>query len=129
MKKFFKLSALTVSLMLALNLFSCGSSDEDVVPDDNNDTPNIETSDISEPDSPLSDLMTKDELVGEWDSFITEAGDQIVLDLVENTYTYRTWYGRIGDGYLYDIADDGVQLEFGDFVYDFVREDDGFTLS
>ena len=129
MKKFFKLSALTVSLMLALNLFACGSSDEDVVPDDNNDTPNIETSDISEPDSPLSDLMTKDELVGEWDSFITEAGDQIVLDLVENTYTYRTWYGRIGDGYLYDIADDGVQLEFGDFVYDFVREDDGFTLS
>lgn len=110
MKKHIKPATLLLSLLLFLNLSACGGSRSN----DNNNT--TDTS-----------LMAAEDLPGTW---IDKNGNVLVLDVVENVYTYRTWYGRIGTGYLTgaDNDDEKRRLEFCDFYYDFVKDDDGFTL-
>lgn len=44
-----------------------------------------------------ADYAAADELNGVW---ADESGNMLQLDTAENTYTYCTWYGRIGSGSL-----------------------------
>lgn len=107
MKKYIKMLSLLLAAALAVSLTGCGDS-----ADGGKDS---------------GSLMAAEELSGLWTD---EAGNILRLDTVENTYTYRTWYGRIGSGVL-TAAEDGenaLQLEFDDFLYDFEASDGGFTL-
>lgn len=108
MKKYIRTLSLLLTAVLTISLTGCGSSDADGGKD-------------------RKGLMAAKELSGVWTD---ESGNILRLDTVENTYTYRTRYGRIGCGVL-TAAEDGEnapQLEFGDFLYDFEVSDGGFTL-
>ncbi len=108
MKKYIRTLSLLLTAVLTISLTGCGSSDADGGKD-------------------RKGLMAAKELSGVWTD---ESGNILRLDTVENTYTYRTRYGRIGSGVL-TAAEDGEnapQLEFGDFLYDFEVSDGGFTL-
>lgn len=108
MKKYIRTLSLLLTAVLTISLTGCGSSDADGGKD-------------------RKGLMAAKELSGVWTD---ESGNILRLDTVENTYTYRTRYGRIGSGVL-TAAEDGEnapQLEFGDFLYNFEVSDGGFTL-
>lgn len=108
MKKYIRTLSLLLTAVLTISLTGCGSSDADGGKD-------------------RKGLMAAEELSGVWTD---ESGNILRLDTVENTYTYRTRYGRIGSGVL-TAAEDGEnapQLEFGDYLYDFEVSDGGFTL-
>ena len=108
MKKYIRTLSLLLTAVLTISITGCGSSDADGGKD-------------------RKGLMAAKELSGVWTD---ESGNILRLDTVENTYTYRTRYGRIGSGVL-TAAEDGEnapQLEFGDFLYDFEVSDGGFTL-
>lgn len=108
MKKFIKALSVIICLVFTLGLAACG---------DNNEGNNPES----------ADYAAADELNGVW---ADESGNMLHLDTAENTYIYRTWYGRIGSGSL--ITPENVenvrQLDFDDFYYDFISESGGFTL-
>lgn len=71
-----KLTALLLTLLLALSLAACGGTDDD-------------------DDTGLADFtpMTVEELTGGW---VDDDGNQLVIDPDTSTYDYRTWYGRVG---------------------------------
>lgn len=73
-----KLTALLLTLLLALSLAACGGADDD-------------------DDTDLTDFtpMTVEELTGGW---VDDDGNQLVIDPDTGTYDYRTWYGRVGFG-------------------------------
>ena len=74
-----KLTAL-LTLLLALSLAACGGADDD-------------------DDTDLTDFipMTVEELTGGW---VDDDGNQLVIDPDTGTYDYRTWYGRVGFGFV-----------------------------
>ena len=66
-----KLTALLLTLLLALSLAACGGTDDD-------------------DDTGLADFtpMTVEELTGGW---VDDDGNQLVIDPDTSTYDYRTW--------------------------------------
>lgn len=108
MKRFIKATSIFVCLFISLGLAACGNNGEDNSPES-------------------ADYMAADELTGVWAD-----GDKnmLQLDTAQNTYTYHTWYGRIGSGSLITPENDENtrQLDFDDFYYDFLIADGGFTL-
>lgn len=108
MKKIIKALSIILCLFLTLGLAACGNKSTD------GSTP--------------AEGMAAEELSGVW---IDENRNMLQLDVVENTYIYRTWYGRIGSGFLLTPENNGEtrQLDFADFIYDFTAEDGGFGLS
>lgn len=46
-----------------------------------------------------------------------EDGGMLALRADEALYTYRTWYGRTGQGDLWDIGNRQVLLRYGDGSY------------
>ena len=108
MKRFIKATSIFVCLFILLGLAACGNNGEDNSPES-------------------ADYMAADELTGVWAD-----GDKnmLQLDTAQNTYTYRTWYGRIGNGSLITPENDENvrQLDFDDFYYDCIIADGGFTL-
>lgn len=103
-----KLTALLLTLLLALSLAACGGTDDD---DD---------------DTGLTDFtpMTVEELTGGW---VDDDGNQLVIDPDTSTYDYRTWYGRVGFG-PFEVVDDRPVIEYDGFYYDFEADGDGFVL-
>ena len=103
-----KLTALLLTLLLALSLAACGGTDDD---DD---------------DTGLADFtpMTVEELTGGW---VDDDGNQLVIDPDTSTYDYRTWYGRVGFG-PFEVVDDRPMIEYDGFYYDFEADGDGFLL-
>ena len=57
-----------------------------------------------------------------------EDGGMLALRADEALYTYRTWYGRTGQGDLWDIGNRQVLLRYGDGSYLLARSGSGFTL-
>ena len=57
-----------------------------------------------------------------------EDGGMLALRADEALYTYRTWYGRTGQGDLWDIGNRQVLLRYGDGSYLLARSGRGFTL-
>lgn len=108
MKKFIKATSIFICLFIWLGLAGCGNKDADNSPESAN-------------------YMAADELNGVW---ADNDKNMLQLDTAENTYIYRTWYGRIGSGSLVTPENDENvrQLDFDDFYYDFISEDGGFTL-
>ena len=105
MKKIIRRIALLCWLCLAVGMTACGSGGES-----------------SSENSRMA--MAAEELAGTW---IDGEGNMLSLDVEENLYVYRTWYGRIGTGAMY--SDDGVlRLEFDNFLYDFEADESGFIL-
>lgn len=76
MKKYIRTLSLLLTAVLTISITGCGSSDADGAKD-------------------RKGLMAAKELSGVWTD---ESGNILRLDTVENTYTYRTRYGRIGSG-------------------------------
>lgn len=99
-----KLTALLLTLLLALSLAACGGTDDD---DD---------------DTGLADFtpMTVEELTGGW---VDDDGNQLVIDPDTSTYDYRTWYGRVGFG-PFEVVDDRPVIEYDGFYYDFEADGD-----
>ena len=99
-----KLTALLLTLLLALSLAACGGTDDD-------------------DDTGLTDFipMTVEELTGGW---VDDDGNQLVIDPDTSTYDYRTWYGRVGFG-PFEVVDDRPVIEYDGFYYDF--EADGLA--
>lgn len=108
MKKFIKALSVIICLVFTLGLAACGDNNEENNPESANYT-------------------AADELNGVW---ADESGNMLRLDTAENTYIYRTWYGRTGSGSLITSENDENvrQLDFDDFYYDFISENGGFTL-
>ena len=102
-----KLTALLLTLLLALSLAACGGTDDD-------------------DDTDLTDFtpMTVEELTGGW---VDDDGNQLVIDPDTSTYDYRTWYGRVGFG-PFEVVDDRPVIEYDGFYYDFEADGDGFVL-
>lgn len=102
-----KLTALLLTLLLALSLAACGGTDDD-------------------DDTGLADFtpMTVEELTGGW---VDDDGNQLVIDPDTSTYDYRTWYGRVGFG-PFEVVDDRPVIEYDGFYYDFEADGDGFVL-
>ena len=102
-----KLTALLLTLLLALSLAACGGTDDD-------------------DDTGLTDFtpMTVEELTGGW---VDDDGNQLVIDPDTSTYDYRTWYGRVGFG-PFEVVDDRPVIEYDGFYYDFEADGDGFVL-
>ena len=55
-----------------------------------------------------------------------EDGGMLALRADEALYTYRTWYGRKGQGDLWDIGNRQVLLRYGDGSYLLARSGSGF---
>ena len=55
-----------------------------------------------------------------------EDGGMLALRADEALYTYRTWYGRTGQGDLWDIGNRQVLLRYGDGSYLLARSGSGF---
>lgn len=102
-----KLTALLLTLLLALSLAACGGADDD-------------------DDTDLTDFtpMTVEELTGGW---VDDDGNQLVIDPDTGTYDYRTWYGRVGFG-PFEVVDDRPMIEYDGFYYDFEADSGGFIL-
>lgn len=100
-----KLTALLLTLLLALSLAACGTEDAD---------------------GDLTDLpaMTAAELTGGW---VDDDGNQLVIAPDTGTYDYRTWYGRVGFG-TFGVIDDRPLIDYDGFYYDFEPDGDGFIL-
>ena len=66
---------------------------------------------------------------GDWrTTWQGEDGGMLALRADEALYTYRTWYGRTGQGDLWDIGNRQVLLRYGDGSYLLARSGSGFTL-
>lgn len=88
---------------LALSLSGCGKDEE---PD---------------PYARVGVNLSADALHGTW---VDASNNLLTLDGETGSYTYRTWYGRIGSGTLY-AYEDGPMLSYGDFQYSMRTEDEG----
>lgn len=106
MKKLLKIAVLS-ALILSLCLTACGKNQD--------------------ADEQPSSYMSAENLDGTW---ADENGNTLVLSTADSEYTYRTWYGRIGYGVLAASDEDSsrIQLDFCDFYYDFIADENGFTL-
>lgn len=102
-----KLTALLLTLLLALSLAACGGADDD-------------------DDTDLTDFipMTVEELTGGW---VDDDGNQLIINPDTGTYDYRTWYGRVGFG-PFEVVDDRPMIEYDGFYYDFEADSGGFIL-
>lgn len=104
------------ALLLPLALTACGGD-----------------SGCDDPDNPWSswDVLTDEDLSDGETSWQGDDGSGLKLSLSNYSYTYRTWYGRTGEG---DLGRDegGLYIRFGDLhtenFYYLVREGEGFTL-
>lgn len=104
-----------LGLVLALSLTACGG----IKREDTNTAVNI------------WDILTDRELSADITTWQGDDGSQLMLDISAGSYTYRTWYGRIGMGDLFQ-DDCGLGLVFceldSDHCYYLVREGGGFTV-
>lgn len=125
MKSWKKYLALLLALVLALGLTACGDTvdsgdGDDYVPDDGGSNSSFSGGQI------LSDEDFETD-VSVWQG---DDGGQLLLDLPNGCYTYRTWYGRVGTGSLYHDNDGDLVLEYGDLSgendYYLIQEGSGF---
>lgn len=112
-----KLLALLSALALCLSAAACGSSYED-------------SSSGSGTSYGFGKLLTDEDFAADVTAWQSEDGAQLVLDLPNGCYTYRTWYGRVGAGSLIHDDDDVVLLLSddvqGECDYYLVQEESGF---
>lgn len=124
MKSWKKYLSLLLALVLALTVTACGDSgtvdDGDDVPDDGGSNSSFSGGQILADEDFEADVST-------WQG---DDGGQLLLDLPNGCYTYRTWFGRVGTGSLYHDRDDDLVLEFGDLSgendYYLIQEGTGF---
>lgn len=113
MKVYCKWSLLFLAFALTLGLAACGGE--------------------KQPDAPENawEILTDADFDEDDTSWQGDDGSQLRLSLSTRRYTYRTWYGRAGEGGLFE-DEDGLSLKFRDLhtdnFYYLVREGDGFTL-
>lgn len=62
------------------------------------------------------------EIDGSWS---TTMGNVLTLDIDSGTYTYRTFYGRTGQGEYGMVSGSKLMLDFNGMMYDFELRDDG----
>ena len=112
MKYLAKFAAAALALLMIINLAACGG--------------NKDSGGAKVPDG----VMSSDELNDGTAIWKSDDGSQLSLDIDDYTYTYRTWYGRIGQGELYESEQgkNGLQLDYYDGTYYFIKSEGGFTL-
>lgn len=75
------------------------------------------------------EFLTDEDFDADISAWQGDDGSQLLLDLPNGCYTYRTWYGRVGTGSLVRDGDNLV-LSFGDLTgendYCLIREGRGF---
>lgn len=125
MKSWRKYTALLLALVLALCLSACGSG---APADDGGDVPD----DGGGSNSSFSggSILSDEDFAADVSTWQGDDGGQLLLDLPNGSYTYRTWYGRVGTGSLYPDKDGDLVLEFGDLSgendYYLIQEGSGF---
>ena len=123
MKNRKKYLSLVLALLMSLSLAACGSSGDYY---DGNDG-----GDGSDSSCGMGKPLTEEDFDADISAWQGDDGGQLVLNLPDGCYTYRTWYGRVGTGSVIHDGDD-LMLIFGDLDgendYYLVQEDDGFKL-
>lgn len=111
-----KLLTALLALLICLSLSACDNGGSDYTPDDPRNSWDVMTSDDF------------DEELTEWQG---DDGSRLLISLSDDSYTFYTWYGRVGTGSLFR-EDDRLGLELGETSdtnwYYLVREDGGFVL-
>ena len=105
MKNRKKYLSLVLALLMSLSLTACGSSGDYY---DGNDG-----GDGSDSSCGMGKLLTDEDFDADISAWQGDDGGQLVLNLPDGCYTYRTWYGRVGTGSVIHDGDD-LMLIFGD---------------
>ena len=108
---------LLLILVLALSLTACGSGGDTY--DDSNDPVNA------------WEVLADEDLSDDITAWQGDDGSQMLLDISTSSYTFRTWYGRVGTGSLFR-DEHGLGLQYSeidsDRYYYLVKEGGGFTV-
>lgn len=108
---------LLLALLLALSLTACGSGGDTY--DDSNDPVNA------------WEVLADEDLTDDVTAWQGDDGSQLLLDISTSSYTFRTWYGRVGTGSLFR-DEHGLGLKYSeidsDRYYYLVKEGGGFTV-
>lgn len=93
MKSWRKYTALLLALVLTLCLSACGSG---APADDGGDVP--DDGDGSNSSFSGGSILSDEDFEADVSTWQGDDGGQLLLDLPNGSYTYRTWYGRRVDG-------------------------------
>ena len=113
-----KLFALALALALCLSAAACGSG---------HDSGALASSGSS---YGFGKIMADEDLAADVTAWQSADGAQLILDLPNGCYTYRTWFGRVGTGSLTHDNDDDLVLFLSDDVqgecdYYLIQEETG----
>ena len=105
-----------LTLLLALGLTACGGSGG---------------YDRSDDPANAWDVMADEDFSDDVTAWQGDDGSQLLVDISTSSYTYRTWYNRVGTGSLFRDAH-GLGLKYceigAEYYYYLVREGGGFTV-
>lgn len=111
-----RLLVLLTALALCLSLAACGDSG---------------SSEGSDGPAAPWNVLTEEALSGDVTAWQGDDGSQLLLDVSISSYTFRTWYGRVGMGSLFRDGS-GLGLKYceigADYFYYLVQEGGGFTV-
>ena len=93
---------LLLALLLALSLTACGGGD---TYDDSNDPVNA------------WEVLADENLSDDVTAWQGDDGSQLLLDISTSSYTFRTWYGRVGTGSLFR-DEHGLGLQYSEIDSD-----------
>ena len=113
MKKFV---SIMLVLAMSMSLTACGGNDSY---DNSNDPVNA------------WEVLADEDLTDDVTAWQGDDGSQLLLDISTSSYTFRTWYGRVGTGSLFR-DEHGLGLKYSeidsDRYYYLVKEGGGFTV-
>ena len=92
---------LLLALLLALRLTACGGDTYD----DSNDPVNA------------WEVLADENLSDDVTTWQGDDGSQLLLDISTSSYTFRTWYGRVGTGSLFR-DEHGLGLQYSEIDSD-----------
>lgn len=105
-----------LTLLLALGLTACGGSGG---------------YDRSDDPANAWDVMADEDFSDDVTAWQGDDGSQLLVDISTSSYTYRTWYNRVGMGSLFRDAH-GLGLKYceigAEYYYYLVREGGGFAV-
>ena len=89
------------------------------------------SSEVSDGPAAPWNVLTEETLSGAVTAWQSDDGSQLLLDVSISSYTFRTWYGRVGMGSLFRDGS-GLGLKYceigADYFYYLVQEGGGFTV-